>query len=81
MIYKVMLTYNISPTEVEEESLAQVGAKFIKPKWKTEDNLIKICSDTDVVALLIGPNAPITKRVIDAIPNLKILSRMGRDEK
>jgi len=77
MAYKVILTYNVGPTDSEEKALAEVGAELIKADWKTEDDLIKVCSDPDVVAILIGPNAPITKRVIDAVPNLKILSRLG----
>ena len=77
MVYKVVLTYDVGPTDAEEKALGEVGADLIKADWKTEDELVRICSDPDVVAILIGPDAPITKRVIDAIPNLKILSRMG----
>ena len=77
MAYKVILTYDIGPTDIEERAIAEVGAELIKADWKTEDDLVRICRDTDVVALLIGPNAPITKQVIDAMPNLKILSRLG----
>lgn len=77
MAYKVVLTYDVGPTDAEEKVLGEVGAELIKADWKTEDDLVRVCRDTDVVALLIGPGAPITKRVIDAMPNLKILSRMG----
>lgn len=77
MVYKVVLTYDVGPTELEEKALAEVGAELIKVDWETEGDLVRICSDPDVVAVLIGPDAPITKRVIDAAPNLKILSRLG----
>ncbi|MFC1916504.1 C-terminal binding protein [Chloroflexota bacterium] len=77
MAYKVVLTYDVGPTDIEEKALGEVGVELFKADWKTEEDLIRICSDPDVVALLIGPNAPITKRVIDAMPNLKILSRLG----
>ena len=77
MAYKVVLTHDVGPTDIEERALREVGAELIKADWKTEDDLIRICRDTDVVALLIGPDAPITKRVIDAMPNIKILSRLG----
>jgi len=36
--------------------------------------LVRICRDTDAIAVLIGPATPITKRVIDAMPNLKIVT-------
>ncbi|GAI97237.1 unnamed protein product, partial [marine sediment metagenome] len=77
MAYKVILTYDVGPTDIEERALAKVRAELIKADWKTEDDLVRICRDIDAVAILIGPGAPITKRVIDAMPNLKILSRMG----
>jgi len=77
VVYKVVLTYDVGPTELEEKALAEVGAELIKVDWETEGDLVRICSDPDVVAVLIGPDAPITKRVIDAAPNLKILSRLG----
>jgi len=75
--YKVVLTYDVGPTDAEEKVLGEVGAELIKADWKTEDDLVRVCHDTDVIAVLIGPGAPITKRVIDAMPNLKILSRLG----
>ena len=77
MAYKVILTFDVGPTDIEESALAKVGAELIKADWKTEDDLVRICRDTDAVAVLIGPGVPITKRVIDAMPNLKILSRLG----
>ncbi|MFC1908632.1 C-terminal binding protein [Chloroflexota bacterium] len=77
MAHKVILTFNVGPTDSEEKALSEVGAELIKPDWKNEDDLVKACSDNDVIAMLIGPNAPVTKRVIDAMPNLKILSRLG----
>lgn len=77
MAYKVVLTYDVGSTGIEERALNTVGAELIKAYWKTEDELVQICSDVDVVALLIGPQSQITKRVIDAMPNLKILSRLG----
>lgn len=77
MAYKVVLTYDVGPTDAEEKVLGEVGAELIKADWKTEDDLVRVCRDTDAIAVLIGPGAPITKRVIDAMPNLKILSRLG----
>ncbi len=77
MAYKVILTLDVGPTDKEEAMLGEVGAELVKSYWTTEEDLVKVCHDPDVVAILIGPNADITKRVIDAAPNLKILSRMG----
>ncbi len=77
MAYKVVLTYDVGPTDNEERALSEVGAELVKAYWTTEDELVRVCSDPDVVALLIGPNAQITRRVIEAMPNLKILSRLG----
>jgi len=72
--YKVVLTYDVGPTDAEEKALGEVGAELIKADWKTEDELVRICRDTDAIAVLIGPATPITKRVIDAMPNLKIVT-------
>ena len=77
MAKKVILTYDIGPAEVETKMLAEADAELIRAYWTNEDNLIKVCADSNVVAILVGPNAQITKRVIDAAPNLKILSRLG----
>jgi D-3-phosphoglycerate dehydrogenase len=77
MARKVILTYDVGPTDSEEKALAEVGAELVKAYWKTEGELIKACSDLDVVAVLVGPNAFITRGVIEAMPNLKILSRLG----
>jgi len=77
VVYKAVWTFDVDPTELEEKALAEVGAELIKADSGTEGDLVRICSDPDVVAVLIGPAAHITKRVIDAAPNLKILSRLG----
>ncbi len=77
MSHKVILTLDVGPTDKEEAMLKEVGAELVKSYWTTEEALVKVCQDPDVAAILIGPNAAITKRVIDAAPNLKILSRMG----
>jgi D-3-phosphoglycerate dehydrogenase / 2-oxoglutarate reductase len=77
MTYKVYLTFNVGPTEKEEKALGAVGAELIQPDGESEEDLIRICGNPETVALLIGPNAHVTKKVIDSIPNLKILSRLG----
>ncbi|MFC1946201.1 C-terminal binding protein [Chloroflexota bacterium] len=74
---KVILDYNIGDTRKEEAALGEVGAELVKAYWTDEDAMVKLCEDPDVVGLMVGPVAQISQRVINAAPNLKIISRMG----
>jgi D-3-phosphoglycerate dehydrogenase len=77
MLKKVILDYNVGDTTKEEKALSEVGAQLLKAYWTNEDAMVKVCSDPDVVALLVGPMAQISRKIINASPNLKIISRLG----
>jgi D-3-phosphoglycerate dehydrogenase / 2-oxoglutarate reductase len=77
MSKKVILDYNLGDTIKEEQALHEIGADLVKTYWTNEDAMVKICSDPEVIALLVGPIAQISKRIINAAPNLKIISRTG----
>ncbi len=73
--YKVYVTdYEYASLQYEEKEIAKIDADVIPLQCKTEDELIAQASDAD--ALLVQ-YAPVTARVMDALPNLKIISRYG----
>jgi D-3-phosphoglycerate dehydrogenase len=77
MSKKVILDYDVGDTNQEEKALNEVGIKLVKAYWTNEEAMVKVCREPEVVALLVGPTAQITKRIINAAPDLKIISRMG----
>ncbi|MBS7634109.1 C-terminal binding protein [Candidatus Bathyarchaeota archaeon] len=60
--------------EVEEEVLSSIGADLIKFQCRTEDDVIRCCSDADG---LLNQYAPITRRVIEGLQKAKIIVRYG----
>ena len=62
--------------DLEREILESAGFKIldIKPKCTTEDDVIRNCSDADV---LIVQWAPITRRVLESLPQVKCIVRYG----
>ena len=60
--------------EIEREILSKIGAELIKFQCKTEDEVIRYCSDADG---LLNHYAPITRRVIENLKNVKIIVRYG----
>lgn len=75
MGWKVYITdLDLENDDIERELMASIGASLERHQCRTEDEVIKVCGDAD--ALLVQ-YAPITRRVIDALPQLKAISRYG----
>ena len=51
------------------------GITFSANHLSTEDELIQSCTDTDVI--ICTGNPPVTRRVLEALPQLKIIQRTG----
>jgi D-3-phosphoglycerate dehydrogenase / 2-oxoglutarate reductase len=77
MVKKVILDYAVGDTTQEENALREVDLKLVKAYWTTEEAMVKICIDAEVAALLVGPTAQISQKIINVAPNLKLISRMG----
>lgn len=73
--FKVVITdYEFSTLAPEEEVLATVDAELIRAQCKTEDEVIKAAKGADA---LINQYAPISRKVLEALPNLKVVSKYG----
>ncbi|WP_299093804.1 C-terminal binding protein [uncultured Metabacillus sp.] len=73
--YKVAVTdYEYKNLQIEKEVLAKANMELIIAQCDTEDEVIAACKDADG---LINQYAPITRKVIESLPNLKIISRYG----
>lgn len=59
---------------IETEVLTQAGVAFELKQCRTEEAVIAECSEGDV---FINQYAPITAKVMDALPNLKMVVRYG----
>ncbi|MEM2702556.1 MAG: C-terminal binding protein, partial [Candidatus Bathyarchaeia archaeon] len=73
--YKVVITDSDYPShDIEEAILSRVGARLIKFQCKTEEEVIKYCSDADA---LLNQYAPITRRVIENLQRARVVVRYG----
>lgn len=73
--FKVAITDSDYPShEIEEEILSHVGADLVKFQCKTEDEVIRCCSDADA---LLNQYAPITRRVIEGLKRVRVIVRYG----
>jgi D-3-phosphoglycerate dehydrogenase len=70
-MFKIALTHPQETAEVEKQFIPE-GAEFEIKHSPTEEDLIKNLQDVDAV---ISAYEPFTKKVIDALPNLKIISQ------
>jgi D-3-phosphoglycerate dehydrogenase len=74
--HKVAITSPSFPPEIEREVLKDVADVVITDRdITTEEGLLTFAGDAS--ALLLGSLEPVTKRVIDNMPNLKVLARYG----
>jgi len=74
--FKVAITSPAFPPEIEREILKDVADVVITDKdISTEEQLLSFAGDAS--ALLLGSLEPVTKNVIDNMPNLKVLARYG----
>jgi phosphoglycerate dehydrogenase-like enzyme len=73
----VLLTdFDAKSFKLEEDIYAQAGLRFVTAQCKTEDDVIAAARACNADGLLIQ-YAPITTKVIDALPNIGICSRIG----
>jgi len=73
--FKVVITdSDYGSHEIEEEVLSSIGADLVKFQCKTEDDIIRCCSDADG---LLNQYAPITRRVIENLQRARIIVRYG----
>jgi phosphoglycerate dehydrogenase-like enzyme len=73
----VLLTdFDAKSFKLEEVLYAQAGLRFVTAQCKTEDEVIAAARACNADALLIQ-YAPVTAKVIDALPNVGICSRIG----
>ncbi|WP_096201737.1 C-terminal binding protein [Bacillus sp. FJAT-45350] len=75
MTYKVVITdYEFATLAPEEEVLSQIDVEFVRAQCKTEEEVIEAAKDAEA---LLNQYAPISRRVIENLPNLKVVSRYG----
>ncbi|TWI58000.1 C-terminal binding protein [Halalkalibacter nanhaiisediminis] len=73
--YKVVITdYEFSTLEQEEAALGSLDVEIIRAQCRTEEDVIEVAKDADA---LINQYAPISRKVIESLPNLKVVSRYG----
>ncbi|MFQ5997213.1 MAG: C-terminal binding protein [Dehalococcoidales bacterium] len=60
--------------EVEAEELATVNAELVEVEAATEDKIIELARDADALLVIF---APMTRRVLQALPRLKVIVRYG----
>jgi D-3-phosphoglycerate dehydrogenase len=60
--------------EEEKKEFGRIGAELILAQVKEEDDLIRTCKDADG---LINQYALLTRRVLERLPNCKVVSRYG----
>lgn len=73
--FKVVFTdYEFATLAPEEEILSKVDAEFVYAQCRTEEEVIEVAKDADA---LINQYAPITRKVFENLPNLKVVSRYG----
>ncbi|MHB9035960.1 MAG: C-terminal binding protein [Armatimonadota bacterium] len=74
---KVVITdHNFPSVDIERSIVEPLGIELaaINPVCKTEDDIIRNCADADV---LIVQWAPITRKVLEALPKVKCIVRYG----
>ena len=71
----IMYTDTDHPSlDIERSVIEGAGMSFTVKQCKTEDDVIANCQDADI---LINQYAPITARVMDNLPNFKLVVRYG----
>ena len=75
MSIKVYVTdYEYATLEPEKRELDKIGAVMFPKQCKTEADVIRECKDANG---LIDQYAPITRKVMEALPDLKVVGRYG----
>jgi D-3-phosphoglycerate dehydrogenase / 2-oxoglutarate reductase len=72
---KVVLTdYEYKSLDEEKAIFEQAGIEFVAVQCRTEEQVIEAAKDADG---LLNQYAPISRRVIESLPHLKVVSRYG----
>ena len=75
MKWRVLITdYLFKTIEHERKILSKIGAEVIEAQCKKEDEVIERAKG---VHGLMVERAPITRKVIESLPKLKIIARYG----
>lgn len=73
--FKVVITdYEFATLAPEIEILEKAGAELIRAQCRTEEEVIAAAKGADA---LLNQYAPISRKVIESLPNLKVVSRYG----
>jgi D-3-phosphoglycerate dehydrogenase len=73
--YQVVITdCDHGSIEEEKKEFGRIGAELILAQVKEEEELIRACKDADG---LINQYALLTRRVLERLPNCKVVSRYG----
>jgi D-3-phosphoglycerate dehydrogenase len=71
----VIIDSNLGAIDLERSIAEQYGFDIAKPlQCKTEEDVISVVKDADAIVVQY---APVTQRVLDAAPNLKVVSEYG----
>lgn len=72
---KIYVTdYEYATLEPEKKAVSKLGFELVPRQCKTEDDIIRECKDA---VGLLDQYAPITRKVLDNLPNLKAVGRYG----
>lgn len=75
MSEKIYITdYEYATLEPEKEEITKLGFEMIPKQCKTEDDVIRECKDA---VGLLNQYAPITRKVFEHLPNLRVVGRYG----
>ena len=73
--YRVVITEcDHGSIEEEKGELGRIGSELILAQVREEEDLIRVCKDADG---LINQYALLTRRVLEHLPNCKVVSRYG----
>ncbi|NEU30835.1 C-terminal binding protein [bacterium LRH843] len=73
--FKVVISdYEFATLAPEEEILKTVDAELVRAQCRTEEEVIEAAKDADAI---LNQYAPISRKVIESLPNLKVVSRYG----
>lgn len=71
----IIIDSNLGAIDLERSIAEQYGFDIAKPlQCKTEEDVISVVKDADAIVVQY---APVTQRVLDAAPNLKVVSEYG----
>ena len=73
MAFKVLVTRVIN-YPYWDELIAGIGARFVKENCPTDDEVIAAATDADALINAVGP---CSRKVIDNLPNLRVIVQMG----